>query len=300
MEIIRIESLLSLQAFMAVAVKGNFTQAAKELKIPLAQVSKRVAKLESELKIQLFQRTTRHVSLTEEGQLLVPKIQVILDQITAIQDLFEKPNKLSGSIRITTVSFIAKKLLLPFVENIQKLHNDLKIEIDLSENLGNLVFSNFDIAVRIHQEPQDSGLIYKKLHSNNMIMVATPAYIKKNGVPESVEDLFGHQLLFLDIHQNLRIGKRFMKEFSLQRKFISNDGELLTEVAKRNHGILLRSYWDLVEDLKSKKFIRVLKNESIGSFGNIYAVVSSKRFMAPRIRMILDMLEKEAKTWSVI
>lgn len=299
MEIIKIDDNKTLEAFYSVATLGNFTQAAKAQRVTLAQLSKRVAKLEDILGVRLFQRSTRMVSLTNEGQALLPKVETLLNDLKEIETGFESQSQLKGKIKITSVPFVAHKFLLPLMEEFQEKHPDVNFELDLSESIVNIIQSGFDIALRI-QTPKDSNLIYKKLIPNQLILCATPKYLKEFGTPKKIEDLAKHQLLFLDIHENCKfIETSFsMKKFSKNRKIQCNNGVFLTDYALNGHGILLRSIWDVKDHLKNGSLVQVLKQNPIEIFGNVFAVIPSNRFLAPRIRSFLDAIEKKAKTWN--
>ncbi|MBI1859559.1 MAG: LysR family transcriptional regulator [Deltaproteobacteria bacterium] len=169
----KIQTLGGWEAFEAVAQHGGFTAAARHLRLPLSQVSKRVAQLESDLGAKLFQRSTRVVALTDEGRTLRPKIQSILSDLKEAESIFETQQPLSGTIRLTTVPFVAHQLLLPIFTEFQRLHPAVRFEIDLSEARINLIEEGFDMAVRI-ETPRDTTLIYRKLAPNDLVFCVSP------------------------------------------------------------------------------------------------------------------------------
>lgn len=297
----KIEELPIWEAFYGVAKHGNFTRAAQMLRVPLPQLSKRVSKLEGQLGVRLFQRSTRVVTLTDEGKALMPKVASILEELSSLETLFENSEKITGTIRITSVPFIAHRLLIPVIEEFNKQNPEVEIHLDLSEKLENILESNFDVAIRI-QEPKDSDLVYRKLLPNDLVFCASPKYLKKKPAPKNPTDLQNHDLLALSIHRNCRFKNEGLKlgDFYNSRSITCENGWYLTELALRDFGVLARSIWDVQDYLKSGQLVQVLKKYPLETFGHIYAVIPSRRFLAPRVRIFLDFLLKYASKWHAI
>lgn len=286
----KIEELSAWEAFLGVAKHGNFSKAAKALRVPLPQVSKRISKLESQLEVRLFNRTTRVVSLTSEGKALLPKINSIIEDLKEVEDSFEKEQNLSGTIKVTSVPFVAKKLLLPTLNEFTKKHPKIHIELELSKKFMNIVESGFDMAIRI-ESPKDSDLVYRKLAPNDLIFCATPTYLKsKKKKPKTPEDLKDHDLLMLSIHRRCKFINSDIKlrEFEKSKKITCENGVFLTEMALNSMGILVRAKLDVEDKLKTGELVQVLKNHPLETFGHIYAVIPNKRYLAPRVRAFLD------------
>lgn len=299
-EIMKIDEITTWEAFLAVVKHGNFTRAAKALGVPASQVTKRVAKLEVGLGVRLFQRTTRSVSLTDEGKSIFPKIDSILEDLKEAEALFESGENLKGTIKVTCVPFIAHKLLLPTLEKFNSNYPEIHFELDLSEKFSNIIESGIDMAIRI-ETPKDSELIYRKLAPNNLIFCASPKYLKSNkNKIKKPEDLQHHSLLILGIHHRCRFKKTLLRlgNFIKNKKLTCEDGIFLTRMALANQGVLLRSIWDVQEHLASGELVQVLKNHPLETFGNIHAVIPSKRFLAPRVRTFLDFILEESLSWN--
>lgn len=299
-ERMKIEEIGIWEGFVAVAKYGSFTKAAERLRLTVPQLSKRVAKLENILGVRLFQRTTRTIAITEDAKALLPKVVSALEDLQGIESFFEEKLNISGTIRITSIPFIAHRLLIPVVREFVKEYPGIQIEFDLSEKLENLVESNFDLAVRI-QEPKDSSMVYRKLASNNLVLCATPKYLKTNPRKiEKPEHLIDHSMLFLSIHQRCSFTGTSHKlgEFMNARTITCDNGWFLTELALQDLGILVRSIWDVRPYFQTGKLVQVLKKFPLESFGHIYAVVPSRRLLAPRVRIFLDYLVSMAVEWN--
>lgn len=293
------DDLWGWRAFIGVAQHGNFAKASKESRIPVSILSKRVSKLEDQLGVRLFQRSTRVVSLTNEGAALLPKIRSILNELTTAEATFDEHKELYGTVRVTCVPFVANNLLIPIIADFQKKHPKVKIDLHLSEKVVNLIESNFDLAIRI-QTPDDSDLIYRKLAPNNLVFCASPKYLKKNPGPiAKPSDLHNHNLLFLRIHERCSfVGSGIqLKKFSTQKMIESDSGDFLTSLALNGFGILVRSIWDVQKHIKSGQLIQVLEKHPLETFGHIHAVIPSPKFLAPRARSFYEFVLEQAKNW---
>ena len=297
----KIEDIAVWEAFQGVAVQGGFSKAAHALKLTVPQVSKRIAKLEAELGVRLFQRSTRVVSLTDEGRALLPKVAALLEDLAGIETSFESKERLSGTIRMTCVPFVAHRLLTPVIREFKKKHPDVRFELELSEGFLNLVESGIDLAIRIHEQPDDSSLVYRKLASNRLVLCASPAYLKrKKSTPSKPTDLRNHDVLMLDIHRECRFVKsaQALGELVKPQSITCENGAFLTQLALDGFGILVRSVWDVQEHLRRGELVQVLPNVPLESFGNIYAVIPSRRFLSFRVRGFLDLVVQESAGWN--
>lgn len=287
------------EAFLGVAQQGSFSKASRLLRVPVAQVSKRVSRLESQLNVRLFQRTTRVVSLTDEGKLLLPRIQSILEDLKEAESFFESRYELAGTIRVTAVPFVAHRLLVPVLKDFSALHPGVHIELDVSERFMNLVDAGYDMALRV-ETPKDSNLVYRKLVPNDLIFCAAPAYLKKNQAPlRTPGDLHRHDLLMLGIHRRCHFKEKeiSLAEFEKRRRITCENGAFLTELALEGFGILVRSIWDARPHLVSGRLTQVLKNHPLETFGYLHAVIPSKRYLAPRVRAFLDFVVERSRAW---
>lgn len=272
------------------------------MKTGVPQISKRVSKLEDLLGVALLQRSTRVVNLTDEGKALLPKVTAILEDLASLEAGFEGGKEISGTIRIASVSFVAHRLLLPAITKFKMTYPNVKIDLDLSEGLLNLLEANIDLAIRIEQEPEDSSLVYRKLAANELVLCASPKYLERNKSPlRTPRDLKHHELLTLDIHEECAFLNNSirLKELANSKKITCSNGWFLTQLALEGWGILVRSRWDVQEHLKNGALVQVLKKHPLENFGHIYAVIPSRRFLAPRVRKFLDFIVEQAEVWKL-
>lgn len=294
------DDLSAWEAFHGVATHGSFSGAARHLRLGVPQLSKRVSRLESDLGVRLFARSTRRVSLTDEGRSILPKVSSLLEDVASLESTFESHRALSGTIRLTSVPFVAHRLLLPALSSFAKAHPQVQFELELSERMVNLVEANMDMAIRIHDDPKDTTLVYRKLASNDLVLCASPKYLTSTKAPlRTPSDLRRHPVLMLDVHRKCRFSKDDVKigEVAGRPEVRCDNGWFLTELALEGRGVLVRSIWDVRDHLKRGKLVRVLEKHPLDSFGNIYAVVPSRKYLAPRVRAFLDLIQKEAESW---
>lgn len=295
----KIEEIPIWEAFYGVAKHGNFSKASLALRIPVSQLSKRVSKLESQLGVRLFQRSTRAVSLTDEGKALLPRVSAVLEDLSSIESQFEDQKSLSGTVRVTCIPFVAERLLIPVLEDFMRTNPDIHVELDLSETILNLIDSHIDLAIRI-DEPDDSELVYRKLAPNDLVFCASPKYLENSKAPlTKPEHLHKHPILMLAVHEkcSFKTGGGKLKNFSGSKKLTCENGAFLTDLAIHGFGVLVRTAWDVQQHLEKGRLIQVLKKYPLETFGHIYAVIPSRRFLAPRVHAFLDFVVQRSTHW---
>ena len=181
--------------FVAVAEASNFTQAAKKLLISTAQVSRQVSELEQRLNTKLFYRTTRKVTLTEEGQLFYQQCRSILEGLeVAERSLTNLQSLPQGKIKISAPVTYGERHIIPLVNQFLIRYPQVEIEVQLSNQRINLIDEGYDLAIRLGQL-DDSSLIAKRISSRQHFLCASPSYIQQHGKPETITDLKQHNCL---------------------------------------------------------------------------------------------------------
>jgi DNA-binding transcriptional LysR family regulator len=285
----KITDLTLLEAFLAVAGNNSFSKASEKLNLSLPNVSKKVQQLESELGVKLFHRTTRSVSLTSDGESFLVGAKVILDDMEVLQSSFTQSNELSGEIRIACLPSVAIRWLPDILISFQKLYPKVTFNIEASDRIVDLVNERIDVAIRV-QTPKESDLIFRKLAENQLVLVASPRYLKEFGTPGSIRDLNKHSVLMLASYERCKFVANQIPLSALVNKqlFNSDSGIFLTEMALAGAGIAVRSAWDVSKLLKDKKLIRVLPNASLEKFGDLYLVTASKVALNRRTSAFVD------------
>ena len=299
MERMKIEDISLWRAFNEVVVQGNFSRAAKTLNCSLPQISKKISRLEDQLGHRLFHRTTRSMRPTEEAIVLAKKVQPVLQELSEIEDLFEPSSELRGNIKMTCVPFIAHRLMIPLINTFAKQHPKVHIQLDLSEKFTNIIEGGYDLAIRI-EEPKDSDFIYRKLVPNELVLCASPGYLDRlQNRPKKPEDLLSCDLLMMSIHHRCRFKSHKMKLADLKpaKLLTCENGSFLSDLARQGAGILVRSYWDVAECIQRGDLVQVLPKFELETFGHVYAVTPQNKYMAPRVRTLIDEIVSSSKAW---
>ncbi len=185
----------AIQSFVETANSGSFAAAARLLGVSAAAISKNVAGLEHSLGVRLMNRTTRTLSLTDEGALFLRQASVALEALKSAGDaLAAHRSEISGHVRISTSSAFGLDHLLPALPELQANYPLLTVEVDFDDRVVDLVKDGYDLALRGGQI-RDSGFIARSICRLNMVLVASPSYLAKFGVPQTPDDLAKHRLI---------------------------------------------------------------------------------------------------------
>jgi len=288
--------------FVYVAEYESFTRAAKELGISTAQVSRQVSAIEKRLKIKLLHRTTRKVSLTEEGRVFYQHCRGVLDGLDAaeqaVNNLQSKPQ---GKIKLTAPVTYGEQQLLPLVNDFMVQYSDIKVTAFLSNQTIDLIDGGYDLAIRIGKL-SDSTMMAKKLSHRTNFVCAAPAYLDKYGTPHSLNDLSQHNCLlgtrdywhFIDTDQidadpqtNNSVGKE--RNLRVSGNIQYNSGHSLVDAALKGLGIVQLPDYYVQKYLASGELISLLDNYREPE-ESIWAIYPYNRHLSPRIRLLVDYL----------
>jgi len=265
------------------AQQGSYTAAAARLGVSKAAMSQRIAELERAAKVTLVQRTTRSLRLTEAGQRLVDDTRASFEQIeqsfAQVRDLAAQP---SGLVRVTAPVAFARQQLVPLLADFLKNYPDVRIELDLSDRLSALATEGFDLAIRHTARPPDTHVAWA-LCDTESVLVASRAYLRRQGEPQSPADLQGHNCLHyprsqetpawtFEPRQPSDAGERITVPVS--GNFAANNSEALREAALTGAGIALMPDFSAQAALRQGKLMRVLPDwRPVGAFAEtIYAI----------------------------
>lgn len=185
----------AMQVFVRVAELASFTRAAESLGLPKASISTSVQQLESLLGTRLLHRTTRRVQLTLDGQIFYERSKDLLADVDELEGLFQQgATNLTGRLRIDMPSAMAKNHILPHLPEFLAQHPQLQLEISSTDRRVDLIREGFDCVIRVGKLT-DSSLIARGLGKLELLNYASPAYLERFGIPQSLEDLSQHQLV---------------------------------------------------------------------------------------------------------
>ena len=286
------DKLSSMKVFMQVARLGSFSAAAQTLGISKAMVSKHISRLEDELDVQLLNRTTRSLSLTEVGTVYRDRIKEILNDIEetelSVSQLSSEPR---GTLRIMAPTSFGSFHLSRMVAEYLKVHSHVSIEMILTERMPDLVEEGLDIAIRIGVLG-DSSLFARKIADARMIVCASASYLEKNGIPKKPEDLLEHNCLTHTSHTGEAWtfkGSQGPYRVDVQGTVKSNAADALRIAAIQGCGLIHLPIYMLTKDLKTGRLISVLK-EYEGAKRPIHAVYLHRMHLSAKVRTFVDFL----------
>ena len=281
--------------FVAVAESGSFTDAAKQLEISVAQVSRQVTAIEERLKVKLFHRTTRKVSLTESGSLYFQHCRNVLDGLADAERIVSHfHNKPQGSIRLTAPITYGEEVVVPIINDFLIEYKDIDIRLDLNNQRVDLMGGGYDLAIR-HGQLADSGLIAKKLTARQFYVCATPEYFERNGLPNTLSELKLHNCLVgaSDHWRFLNQGKS--EQIQVSGNLRCNSGHGLVKAALKHIGIVQLPDHYVQKHLAKGELVTVL-DEFKQEEENVWAVYPDKHFLPVKIRTLIDFMSKRMKS----
>lgn len=297
---------MDLTLVLAVRDTGSLAGAASQMGLTPSAVTKRLAALEATLGQRLFQRTTRRVSPTAEGETVCERAQVLLQGFAALEEeLQERKAEPTGLIRLAATLGFGRLWLGPALARFQQRYPRVEIQLQLTEQLPDLAQSGFDGAIWLWsvQSGPAAQWVSRRLARNQRVLVASPEYLRLHGTPKALNDLQHHACLTVRENGNAP-GQRF-DTWALQRErektperiqvsgpMSSNSGELVRDWCLQGRGIMLRSLWDIAPQLASGQLVRVLPGYTMPD-ADIHWLAPYRPGQPRRIRLLIDHLVAE-------
>tara|TARA_R110001606_G_scaffold399222_2_gene582364 strand:- start:12792 stop:13682 length:891 start_codon:yes stop_codon:yes gene_type:complete len=278
-----------LKLFIRVAATNNISLAGNELSLSPAVASSHLNKLEEGLGVRLIHRTTRKVSLTEEGQAFLPYAEDVLASVDAASaSIGVGESSPIGTLRVAAPASFARMHLIPELKNFMLKYPDLIVDLRLSDTIIDMVEGGFDIAIR-NAELKDSRLIARKLASDNRIVCASPDYLAHFGEPTSPDQLIYHQCIhFMNLDSWMFETKNGPVSIKTKGHLRTDNGEALRDACANGLGISVNSRWSAYKLLQQGKLVQILDQYPLSSNTAIWAVYPSSRLLAPKVRAFID------------
>ncbi|GHA44292.1 LysR family transcriptional regulator [Amylibacter ulvae] len=284
--------------FLSVADARNFVEGGKIHGLTRSTAGKAIARLENNYGVRLFNRTTRAVSLTEEGQKLYQHGLAIRSAMdTADQTMTEKLGVPSGTLRITAPDALGRKLLMPIIRTYLQTWPEMRLDVSFSDAVSPIIEDGFDLALRFGVTNPDQSLISRKIFTDTPALCASPDYLSKHGALTRIEHLSKHDLL-----QFASGGERQPWELQDNSEFWTNapgrvrlrfdSAAALHEAALCGMGVALLPKILLKDDLASGRLIMVLPNV-VHDEVPLAALYPHKKYLEPKVRSFIDMVVSE-------
>ncbi len=285
-------------SFVRAAEGGSFSAAARSLGVTPAAVSKSVQKLEADLGVRLFARTTRQISLTEEGQLFLESCRDPAIQLEeAVGRLAERRGRPFGRVRLTATTAFGRRVLVPLLVEFSQNYPEIELDLTLDDHIADMVVERFDIGVRIAGQLADTTMIARHLAEIQLLVCASPEYIGRHGIPGTPWDLARHNCISIRMPSTGRLLKWEFAEGSQHYALEAagtlavNDPEALVEAALAGCGVVQLGSYLVLEHLRSNRLKPVLSSYLAPNWW-IYLYYPSKQHLPMRVQVLLEFIAR--------
>lgn len=287
----------NLRTFITVAEVGSITMAAEKLYIAKSAVSRRLSELENHLGVQLFHRSTRSISLTDEGKQFYERSRSILNDLDeAEQQVKSARLKLQGRFRLAAPLSFGLLHLTPLLNEFMSEHPNIRFDIDFNDREVDIINEGFDLVLRIG-ELSDSNLMSRTLAPIHVMMCASPDYLEKYGVPTRIEALQQHQFLQYSLVPASKIlngtdadGNKHAVRMPVV--LTSNNGDHLAQAAMAGKGIALLPTFITYQALKAGQLKIILDDYDWAGKMKLHAIYPQTRHLSKRVRALIDFLHE--------
>lgn len=290
-----------LATFSAIVSAGSISKAAARLGCGKSVISRQLAKLEADLGTRLIQRTTRRLTLTEVGEVVLQEAQQIERSLANVEQITGQfQQDVRGRLRVACPRPLGQRYLMPLLTEFMLLHPLVEITLVVEDRITDLIAEQIDVAIRVaHLE--DSTLVARKLASNPRVLVAAPGYLARAGTPQTPEDLSQHNcLLFIS-------GSTVWNEWSFsdgatsvsisaQGSIRMNDGMALAASACTGAGITVLDRLMVDQELTSGALVELLPAYRLNSGPSIYAVYPARKWLARKTTAFVAFLQEKFLT----
>ena len=285
--------LNDLRVFMLVARRAGFAAAAEELGVSPAFVSKRVSLLEQTLNVMLLHRTTRRVTITEEGERIYEWAQRILQDVDEMMDELSDVRQVpQGTLRIISSFGFGRRVVAPALSALALQYPQLELRFDVQDRLGDLVNEGVDLDIRVGDDIAPN-LIARQLAANHRVLCASPQFLARHASPKQLSDLAALPCLVIKERDHpFGVWQLHSKEgqhaIKVTGPLSSNHGEIVHQWCLDGQGIALRSWWDVRENIASGHLVQVLPD--YWQPANVWAVYVSRLATSAKIRTTVEFL----------
>lgn len=292
-----------LDLFVRTAACGSFSKAAREANLLPGQVSAAIMRLERDLELRLFARSTRSLRLTDEGERYLPYAREVIELLHSGHEVLRRDDaELTGTLLLAAPSDFGRNLLLPWIGEFRRRHPRLEVRLQLSDQVTDVFRDRVDIALRYGQ-PEDASFVALPLAPDNRrVLVASPAYLEQCGAPASLDDLQHHSCLLWQLQG--RVYDKWVFPIGKARRIVQVKGALVcddSDVVRRwvlaGEGIAYRSWLDVGTDVRAGRLAVVLPDQP-GEPAPLNMVCPHRRQFSPAVRQLHALLAERCAALS--
>lgn len=289
------DRFLEMQTFCAVADAGSFVRASEVLGVSKAAVSRYVADLEARVGVRLLHRTTRRLSLTEEGAVFNARCRELLSDVEAAEaEITSHSGTPRGLLRINVPVTFGVRHLAPLWAKFHDTYPEVRLDVTLADRIVDLVDEGYDLAIRIATLPS-SSLISKRLAGTRMVLCATPQYLAIHGEPTHPSELVDHMII---AYRYWSSGDTWQFDgpdgpvnVTVKPWIRTNNGDTCLAVGLSHQGLMLQPSFLVGDDLHAGRLVQVLPEFRSIELG-IYAVYPTRKHVALKVRALVEFLEQ--------
>ena len=286
----------TMQVFVRVAETGSFTKAADGLGLPRATVSAAIQQLEASLGARLLQRTTRRVHLTQDGSALLERCYQLLSDFEEISGLFRRtPAQASGKLKVDVPSRLARLVIAPALPEFFKLYPDIELELRCTDRSINLIQEGVDCVVRVGQL-EDSSLVARPLGQFELVNCASPAYLRRHGVPATPSELARHWAIsYLSPTSGRSAPWEYIEDgvlntVEMRSRVAVNNAETYIACCLAGLGLIQIPAYDVRGHIRAGELQEVMPQARAGAMP-VYALYPHRRHLSRRVQVFIDWIE---------
>ncbi len=279
---------------MRVVSAGSFSAAARAMKLSPSAVSKLMSRIESQLGVRLIDRSTRQFRLTPEGELYYNRcVKIVTDIEEAEHAVTQHLVQPQGRLRVNSTIGIGIHRILPLLPEFLNRFPHIELDVSLSDKVIDLVEEQAEVAIRVGPL-QDSSLMARKICESRRVVVASPAYLERNGIPRHPGDLLSHNCLMYNLRSTLNewpfMIDGSVRPVAVKGNFHGDNGETLRHMAVAGAGIARLGWFQVGENVRQGRLVPLLEDFHAGELQGVYAVFFGARHTSVRVRCFIDFL----------
>jgi DNA-binding transcriptional LysR family regulator len=287
----------ALGVLVRVVETGSFSAVARERELSQAAIARQVSQLEDHFGVRLFHRTTRKLSLTDDGEMLLGLARPVLDGVDGMEAALGQQSALPVGLVRVGVTVASSRFLAQRLPTLLADHPGLRVELVVGDWLGDMIEDRLDLAMRVG-EITDASLVVRRSGTAVRVAAAAPGYIKRHGVPSSPAELANHTCIVHDVGPGSDVWTFVTPEgprdFRVSGGFLANDVRAVHLAARTGYGIAYLTLVEVFDDLRNGALVRVLRDFPAPGvpFSLVYP---SRRHLAPRTRLVMDFIWQQVR-----
>lgn len=292
----KIKNLSDLEIFIRTAESGGLSSAARKLDLSPAVASAGLKRLESDLGVMLFVRTTRSMRLTLEGERLLARCRPLMEELQiAEEEVVAGRFVISGDLQISMPSDLGRNVILPWIDEFQSKYSEIRVRVQISDRLANMYKDPVDLAIRYGKPPDSNMVALPLVTDNRRVLCASPQYIVKHGVVTDPQDLIKHNCLCLMLGDTLHNSWQFIKSgkvstIDVRGNRLADDSDTIHRWAVEGYGVCFRSRIDIYQDVIAGR-LHTMCEDWQGESIPLYMICPDRRQLTPMVRLLREFLE---------